>query len=791
MRKTVVLFAILLSVVSRAWPYSLHEAWGHSTSYPAQYGQWQEALLAGNGKMGIMVFGNPLHETIVVNDRFFNFPGAHPRTFADVPRDTLQRIKQLCVSGRFKEANDLAVRTANWKDGGEGGRHPGYLLKVDMDSCGAVRDYDRSTDYSTGEVFVRWTDGRGKWVRRSFVSRAANAAVLNLSVPSSGKLNCAISLQMPAEAGFPKDMKIVKRGSDSYLNVRANYAAPMNDTGYEGGARIILKGGSSRLCNDTLFVEDASDVLILVKNTKYGSGCAGSWPDGGVETALDELPADYDDLLDAHKALHSDIYGRVTLDLGATRAERALSNEELLSMQKQTDRPILALWKRLFNAGRYHFLSSGCEITPPDLLGIWTGDCNAGWGGYYHLDANLNLQVCGGNIGAMPEVMEGYFHLNEVWRKDFETNAAKLLGCRGMLACGNSPGLSSGLLSSINTYYPYHYATGEEVWMLYPFWEHYLVTEDTVFLRNRLFPMLKSMGEFYEDFLEYKDADGHYIFAGSVSPENQPSNLRVSLLNNSAFDVSGARFLLSTLVKVCDMLGEEQGAGGGRDRWNEMLEALPPYQVNADGAIKEWGWPGLEDNYGHRHSSHLMMVWPYRELSEDKTPELYQAARRALEMRDRHDYENAGHGLLHAALIAAGVHNPVSLMDKLMTLVKKDFYYSSLATSHYPNHGTFCTDVCHSVPGILIEMLVGSTEEGIDLLPALPEGFEHGCIRGVRTRCGVTVRELEWDVKKGKVTVKLYSDRSKTIRLRMGGCSRVVSLKGGKEQSMSIDIPAV
>ena len=432
-------------------------------------------------------------------------------------------------------------------------------------------------------------------------------------------------------------------------------------------------------------------------------------------------------------------------------------------------------------------MSSGNELTPPDLLGIWTGDCNAGWGGYYHLDANLNLQVSGGNIGAMPEVMEGYFHLNEVWRKDFEINATKLLGCRGMLACGNTPGLSSGLMASINDFYPYHYATGEEAWLLYPFWEHYLITEDKEFLKDRLFPLLKSMGDFYEDFLKYKDGEGHYIITGSVSPENQPSNLRVSLLNNSAFDLSGARFLLSTLIKVCNLLNEEQGVNGGKARWQSLLDALPPYQINEDGAIKEWGWPGLAESYNHRHSSHLMMVWPYREFSEGRTPELYKAAHRALQMRDRHNYENAGHGFLHAALIAAGLHDDASLKNKLLTLTQKDFYFNSLSTAHYPNFGTFCTDVCHAVPGVLIEMLVGSDEEGIELLPALVDGIERGCINGIKARCGVTVEQLSWNLSDKKIYVKLCSTKDRKIKLKFGQWyDEAISLRGGRAEKVTI-----
>lgn len=756
-----------------------------SYTYPTSYEQWKEALLTGNGTLGIMVFGNPLHETIVFTSRALNFPGNMPSTFAEVPRDTLDLIKQYCATEQFKTANDLAVRTSHWRDGGEGERHPDFLMKIDMNAQGDVNSYRWICNYETGEIAVKWNDGRGDWQRQSFVSRDANVAVFRLLAPSKGELNCAVSLQIDEKMNFPKGMKITQRHESGYLNIRVNYASPMEYGGYEGGIRVKLTGGSSYLRNDTLFIENASEALLFAQTRKYDIGCEEEWNKELIKRELEQLPPRYESLLNKHKKLHSAIYNRVQLDLESFLADRQLSNEELLSKQKQTDKPVLTLWERIFDAGRYHFLSSGNEQTPPDLLGIWTGGCNAGWGGYYHLDANLNLQVSGGNTGDMSEVMEGYFHLSEVWQKDFEINATKLLGCRGMVACGNPLGLSHGLMASINEYYPYHYTTGEEAWLLYPFWEHYLITEDKTFLRNRLFPLLKSMGEFYEDFLKYKDSEGHYIFADSVSPENQPANLKVSLLNNSAFDVSAARFLLTTLVKAYDLLNEEQGLGNRKQRWKKILEDLPPYQLNKDGATKEWGWLGLDESYGHRHSSHLIMVWPYRELSLAGTPDLYKAACKTLELKDRYLYENAGHGLLHSALIATGLHQSASLKNKLLAITPKDFYYNSLSTAHYPNHGTFCTDVCHTVPGILIKMLVSSSEKGIELLPALVEGIDCGSISGIRTRCGVTIEKLSWNSSRNEIRVTLRAFLHKSIRLKAGiDYDREVKLSANKSKKI-------
>lgn len=754
-----------------------------SESFPREYGQWQDALLAGNGKTGIMVFGNPRHETVVFNDRRFNFPAAHPRTFNTIPKDSLTRIRELCALGQFEEANRMAATLPDWKAGGEGGRHPGYQLRIDLPENGTVSDYRRSCDFSTGVIRVEWSDSNGKWVREAFVSRPENVTVLRLKAPSKGKLDCAVSLSLDKAMGFPEGTSSRPVHDGDYLGIEVNY--PDMPLSYGGGIRVKVKGGSRAVRHDTLFISGADEAVIIGCNYHHK---------GGIQTAqacreaIDRIPSDFDRLLKRHVRTHRPIYNRMEASFAASPEERALSNEKLLQRQKGQEEPLPALWERIFDAGRYHFLSSSSEETPPDLLGIWTGDCNAGWGGYYHLDANLNLQVSGGNTGAMPEAMEGYFNLIETWRTDFETNARKLLGCRGMLAGGNSPGLSSGLMAAINNDYPYQYATGEMAWLLYPFWEHYLITRDETFLRGRLFPLLCIMGEFYEDFLQATDDQGDYILAGSVSPENRPENRNVPLMNNSVFDISGARFLLSTLVKACDLLGEEQGATGRKARWQAMLDKLPPYLVNPDGALQEWAWPGLKDHYGHRHSSHLLTVWPYREISPSSSAGLYRAACKALELRTHHRYDDSGHGFLVTALAAAGLHKDDIVEHNVNYLLKNDFYYTGLCTSHNGNHQVFCTDVAHGTAGILIEMLVGSDEEGIDLLPALPALFEKGSATGIETRCGATIEHLSWDYTAEEAVVTLKSRGNRTIRLRSSGESREIQLKSGKPVTVSMGI---
>ena len=749
---------------------------GFLYDYPTEYKDWANGLFGGNGKMGVIVFGNPLNETVIYNDRKFFMAASHERTFNRVSAENLKKIRDYCAEEKWKEANDLANETHGWKNGGEGNKHPGYEMLINIPEDGTISDYLREVNFRTGEIVVKWVDNRGNWERKTFVSRKDNVIVQYLTAPSKGKLNCSIVLDTNEKMHL--DGTTTANHSDvDFLNIRIKYAPNTNGAGYEGATKVILSGGTKSIENGVLTIKDAESVLLLTKIDKYYSDCENQWNKKELQSQLNTLPRKYDKLLKGQKETHQAIYDRVKIDLGGSPEDRSLSNQALLQKQKEFSYALPALWERVFDSGRYLYLSSSSDVAAPDLLGLWTGDSHVGWSGYYHLDANLNLQVAGGNIGAMPEAMEGYFTLMERLNDGFKVNADKLLGCRGMVGGGNTAGLN-GLISALSHYYPYHYVTGEMGWLLFPFWEHYQVTGDKEFLRKRLYPLMKEMGYFYEDFLVREDKNGKYIFAGSISPEAQPGGLGLSLVNNSTFDIAGAKFCLEKLLEMCNMFGYEQGPGEGVERWSAILKKLPPYLINEEGGLQEWSWPGLKEGYGHRHSSHFLPVWPLNEITKETTSELYDAARVALSKKDQYNYEGAGHGLLHAALNAANLNNAASVNNKILHMLQNDFYFNSLASAHYKNYSVFCTDVCNAMPGIMIEMLVNSKNDVIELLPALPESLTQGSISGVKTRNQVTIESLEWNG--NKITCKLKSNVNQKITLIQRKGMSVVSGKNVK-----------
>lgn len=786
-----------------------------STTYPKNYGDWEDGLLAGNGKQGIIVFGNPRSETVIFDDKdfFMARTEAHPvRTFNTVSPDDISRIRDLLIAGRYREANQLAADVQGYQNGGEGSKHPGYKMTLTLPDSGEISNYVRSTDYSTGVVSVNWSDDKGDWERTSFVSRPDGVTVQYLPAPAGKTFD--IKLGLSIDEGMHllnKGVTVENNSNTDFLNLRAKYPGGSYDAGYEGGTRIITDG-TKTMEGGSVSVANATYVLLLSLTQRYDGTYAGGvpaqqeWSQERLQHKLNTISADYGTLLQRQVDEHSRIFGRVSIDLGASAEDRSKSNEELLAMQKASAKPVPALFERMFYSGRYHLLASSNETAAPDLLGNWTGDSNVGWDGFYHLDANLNLQISSGNIGNMPEAMQGYFYLNRQWQNDFRTNARKLLGTRGMLTGGNTPN-DEGLISNINFDYPYQYVTGGESWLLYPFWEYYQVTGDRDFLANQYYPLIRDMGDFYEDFLIRKDSGGNYIFAGSISPENRPDG-GVPLSVNSVYDISGARFALETLIETSRELGKDQ------DKipvWQELLDHLPPYLVNSDGALAEWAWPDLMDknSYQHRHSSGLMPVWPYREITPETNQALFDAAAVSLQKKDGGNYENAGHGLLHGALIAANLNNADSVNAKLLRLAKDDYYYTNMATSHYNNHNTFATDVVNSVPTIMMEMLASSDAGKLELLPALPKDLRKGSISGMLGRSRFKIDHLSWDLDSRKVKLELTSDIDQDLTLiqragiaeisgdnaeihdsPLGDIARVLRLKANETASVELTLQA-
>lgn len=728
----------------------------HGTWEPTPATRWEDAFLSGNGRHGVMVFGDPNVDRVIVNHHTLVRPNGSEHARPPALAAGLTQLQDRLLAGdttaaeRFTDGREL-----QWVQP----FHPAFQIRLRRPAAEDHGDHRRDVDFTTG-VCTATGGGRRSQV---FVSRADDVIVQYVTEPG---LTADVTLdhQLP---GTPRDLAVghsaVLTPEGALLTLRVRY--PGSDRAYTGVTLAVLTGGITRTSLPGMRVEGARSLLLLTRVRRH-TGELDALAEAHALRALlpdgDENP--YDRLLARHTALHRPAYLRVGLDLGADDSERALPGAELVNRPKSP-----ALLERLFAAGRYHLLSAA-GMLPPRLTGLWTGDWNTAWSGAFTTNANLNLQTASAAAAALPEVAEAHAALIQHQLSDWRENAHVIFGARGVVAPTHTDG-ESGHSYHFAREYPHQLWTAGADWLLKPLVDHDETRGDH---DPRTAAVLAEVARFYEDFLTRTDDEGTLIVVPSYSPENRPANASWGTIN-AAMDLSAARHALRT---AADYHPDTPDA----DRWRALADRLPPHRINDDGALAEWAWPGLADTYDHRHLSHLYGVWPLDEITPYDTPELAAAAHRALELRGAEN--DSAHGHLHHALIAARLRDGGRVEHALDQVLGGDFFHASLMSAHYPNRDVYNADAAHTLPAVLIETLVQSTPDRLVLLPALPASLPEGRLRGVRTRFGAVV-DLTWTP--DGATAVLKPSRSRRIELRTSaGDAQPLDLVAGEDHVLNL-----
>ncbi|MDX3770736.1 MULTISPECIES: glycosyl hydrolase family 95 catalytic domain-containing protein [unclassified Streptomyces] len=704
---------------------------------PHPAARWEDAFLGGNGRHGAMVYGDPADDRVVVNHHTLVRPNGSEHAGPPLLADRLEHLQDALLAGDTTAAEQFgAEHPLLWVQP----FHPAFQTRVrrlpsTVDRRAGTAGYRRSVDFATGEICASHKD----WRSRVFVSRADDVIVQCIT-----GFGLAVELTLDhALPGAPPRLAVGRStaltADGARLALRAGY--PSSDLAYTGVTVARVDRGSVTVSGEGIRIDGARTLLLLTRVRRHTG-------DLDLAEEWEALPyADYETLLARHRPLHRTAYERATLTLHAEAKERALPGNELI---RRPESP--ALLERLFAAGRYHLLSAA-GVLPPRLTGLWTGDWDTAWSGAFTTNANLNLQIASAAAAALPEVSEAHAGLVRGQLADWRDNARAIFGARGIVAPTHTDG-ESGHNHHFQRAYPHHLWTAGADWLLQPLLEH---AETTGVTDRWLTDALTEVAEFYEDFLTRNASDGTLAIVPSYSPENRPANASWGTIN-ATMDIAASRHALATAA------GRSPGhpAAG---RWRALADRLPRYHVNEDGALAEWAWPGLRETYDHRHLSHLYPVWPLGVINPYDTPDLADAAHRALELRGAEN--DSAHGHLHHALIAARLHDGTRALDALNAVLAGDFFHRSLMSSHYPSRDVYNADAAHALPAAVIEMLVQSTPDRLVLLPALPSTFPSGELRGVRTRFGARV-DLSW-YEDGHATAVLHPTRDARVDVRTGG----------------------
>ncbi|WP_438444187.1 glycosyl hydrolase family 95 catalytic domain-containing protein [Gorillibacterium sp. sgz5001074] len=535
---------------------------------------------------------------------------------------------------------------------------------------------------------------------------------------------------------------------------------------------------------------------------------------------------DYDAALEPHRDIHSAEFNAVRFTLAGDEDLKNADNLELIKVQKESKTKINpAFMQQVYNQGRYALICcSGSSA--PRLYGMWTGEWNPGWRSIYTLDANVNLQVSPMNSGHFTQAQLGYITFFLRNTPDFEYNARLSYSMHDALQVSVNSDIDRAMHVEYDNDYPFQYWNAGASWCLLPIFEYWqcygnqhisindcmrihelkpilhvrdggLTDEEFGQLigkgyldleKDILLPLLTKQANFWEQICTpeyYTDVSGRacyeegraalqpgekYMIIPSYSPENHPLGYNSTITANATMDISAARDGLY-MVMAMENAVKRDGYEAAIAKWEALLELLPDYTFDRDGALREWAMKEYTENNNHRHLSHLYPAWPAYETQNN--PELAKAARKAVANRELYNTEDAtaGHGWMHKALVYARLKKGDGVVASLLPMMTDAGYYTSLMTDHDTNRRctSYCTDTLFGNMGAVNEALLYSNTGEIEVLPALPTDWTSGSIHGLMARTRVEVKELSWDLLSGMVCVILQSSAER----------QVVSLKSG------------
>jgi alpha-L-fucosidase 2 len=320
-------------------------------------------------------------------------------------------------------------------------------------------------------------------------------------------------------------------------------------------------------------------------------------------------------------------------------------------------------------------------------------------------------------------------------------------------------------------------------WLSTHLWEHYCFTQDKDFLKDQAYEIMKGAAQFCLEWM-VKDKDGKLITSPSTSPENKyvtPTGFHGATFYGGTADLAMIRACMQQAVDASSLLNVDADF---RQQLESALALLHPYQVGKKGNLQEWYYDWDDEDPRHRHQSHLFGLFPGHQISPITTPELANACRKTLEIKgDETTGWSKGWRINLWARLQDGNH-AYKMYRTLLRYVDPDGVKDSKhrGGGTYPNlfdaHPPFQIDGNFGGAAALAEMLVQSSEKEIRLLPALPDEWSDGSVKGICARGGFEV-SMQWENKVLK-TVTVFSKQGGNTTLVSGDQQKEVSLAKGK-----------
>jgi alpha-L-fucosidase 2 len=745
--------------------------------------RWEDAFPTGNGNMGILVYGNICNDTIILNHEALWTPSTESE-LPDISKD-LPELREMLLNGEYSMMDNFLQMMVNEKGGNLGqsksSYHPAGELIIQSESHHPFQNYHRILDLESGLVTVQWEENGRHFKREHFVSRCKDIICIRISgdIGRDYQINLQPRRLSEENRTFLKNLKM----SDipiKFETTNENQFSILHgkyENGEHFGVIALIKHPNSSISSQIngFLLKKCLNTEILIKIL----------PSAFDQTNMDNtkqellnIKESFPELFTEHQQEHRELFNRVEYSI---QQEQNQTNEhERKPMAATIDYQLLQsyngeiseyLLEQLYYYGRFLLIcSSRPGSWPANLQGVWNGNYFPAWSSDYHNDENVQMCYWAALPGNLAETTHAYFDFYEKCIPDCQNNARKLFGTRGIVIPiaqtikGKAPPYGG----------PWLNWTAGAGWLAQLFFDYWLYTKDDEFLKTHAIPYLKEVAFFYEDFL-FKGENGKYIICPSLSPENVPDIPGASLASiNATMDIAVAKEVLTNLCDGCIYLGIEKHQV---QKWQQMINNLPEYEINEDGAIREWIWPGIKDNYHHRHLSHIYGLFPGFEITETFMPRLYDACRIAVEKRKVvGQMSQSGWSLAHMANIYARLRQGNHALEAIQTLIRScvgpnlftyhnDWRHQGLTLYWGFIDRIFQIDANMGITAAMQEMILFSNRELIGILPACPEKWKKGRVKGLMARGGIKV-DITWDFSKHAISVSLNSKFTQTTLLR-------------------------
>ena len=697
--------------------------------YTTPASHWLEALPLGNGTLGAMVYGG-------------------------ITRDRIQ----------FNE-NSLVTGTPD----NVGFYQPFGNLFLDFDHKDAV-DYKRSLSLDKAIHRISYLKDGVKFQREYFVSHPDKALVMMITADRKGAVSVSVALKdsRPSNVVYGKD--------------EVHFAGSLaeNKMDYMAKLKVVTKGGTKLVQDSSVKINNADTVLLylgattsfLRNNTR---NVFGALPVAALNKSVDLVAAKpYAVVRKKHVDDFGGLFNRVSLNLGT--APDLSTTERAIDYNKGSqDLPLEAL---LFQYGRYLLISSSrIGGLPANLQGLWNNEVKPAWYSQYTTNINIQMNYWLAEVTNLPEVhMPMLDWVENLGRVQKTSNDSVLKTNVGWVA------YSTNNIMGGSSRWRLH--RPGSAWLSQHFWEHFMFTQDTAFLRKRAYPLMKELVKYWEGHL-VEGKNGKLITPDGWSPEHGPGKNEgdKNPYPGASYDQQIVYDLMSNYIEAEKILGIDKN---NLAKVQSMQARLLGPQIGKWGQLQEWmeDWDDSTDH--HRHNSHMFAVHPGRQIDTRATPEWAAAAKRSMIARGNIStgWSSAWKMNIWARLFEGDrAHDFVRELLKPVTPNAPAGQRSGVYPNLFGAHPPFQMDANFGFTAGVAEMLLQSHNDIIHLLPALPTAWNEGEVSGLKARGNVLV-DMKWAG--GKLTqVKLRSKYNGNFNILYNGKQLMLKMVVGKTYALN------